>query len=429
MTDTETVSVLDSPVMPSEDSAVATDVIEPIKHIVKLTKAAGRALDDNKSELQLNAIMSAGRTDITTRYGWTIDFAEENRYRRFHQRGNGMAGYLYTVAVAVECRPSRLRKTFGQEFDNIVARMHDKAIQPANRWQVSEIDGVAYVPKSVEKITVDGAEEIGYVPLELPSYEEWSAGFDHLYGLEDYTDIIYETLKTAIDTAWQNRVNIMLAGPPACGKSDICKTIKRILGEEAVLEFDGTSTTMAGAQQNLAEREEMPRVLLVEEIEKAPEASLQWLLSVLDLRGEVRKTTARGNILKEVHMVGICTVNNVELFERMAAGALASRFSMPLYFVRPGRDILERILRRELKNIRGVDEATSEKWIAPTLDYAESIDLSDPRKIIAICLTGRDKLLTGEYQNMLRRTADRRVTPKNVAATMPTRSQEAEYAF
>lgn len=199
---------------------------------------------------------------------------------------------------------------------------------------------------------------------------------------------------------WQQRANIALIGPPACGKSDICKSLKKLLGDEAVLEFDGTSTTMAGAQQNLAEREVLPRVMLIEEIEKAPETALPWLLSILDLRGEVRKTTARGNILREVHMVGICTVNNQEVFDKLASGALSSRFSLPLHFQRPPREILWKILHREVTKISGDDA-----WIEPVLDYAEKRGISDPRKLIAICLTGREKLLSGEYQKMLDRVS------------------------
>jgi hypothetical protein len=379
------------------------NVIPAVTHVVKLAKEAGRALDDNKSEIQIQSVMDAAKTAERLRRGWTIEFSEDNRNRRFRSRGNGTSGYVYTVEVRVACQPTKIRTTLAMEFENIVATLDQKAQLPANRWRVSEVDGTPYVAKEISRIEVDANENIGYAPFEIPADDEWVKAFDHLYGLDDYIQIIKRTLELAEMSNWEDRVNIALIGPPACGKSDICKSLKKLLGNDAVLEFDGTSTTQAGAQKDLSEREELPRVLLVEEIEKAPESSLSWLLSVLDLRGEVRKTTARGNVLKEVHMIGICTVNSQETFDKVAYGALASRFSLPLHFTRPPREILWKILNREVSRIGGDDA-----WIEPALDFAEEIDTTDPRKIIAICLTGRDLLLTGEYQKMIRRTSGRR---------------------
>jgi len=386
--------------------------IPNIVHIVKFAKDAGRALDDKKSDLQFASIMNAAMTQAKTRAGWSVAFTEPMPQRRYSSRGDSSRGYVYSVELTVSCVPTKLRGTIGQEFVNILATMDDKAKLPANRWRIAEVDGVEYIPTKGAAITVDSSEEIGYVPFEIPADHLWysetrdgSGAFDHLYGMEDYVAIIKATLEAAVKSRWEQRVNIELVGPPACGKSELCKALKRLLGAESVLEFDGTSTTMAGAQQELSEREELPRVLLIEEIEKAPESSLPWLLSVLDLRGEVRKTTARGNILKEVHMVGICTVNNEEVFDNLASGALASRFSMPLTFRRPTREILWKILYREINKCDG-DEA----WIEPTLEYAEKIGLTDPRKMIAICLTGRERLLDGSWQAMLTRTSGIRTT-------------------
>lgn len=386
---------------------------ERILHTVRLAKQAGRALDDDKSDSQITTIIAAVPTASLKR-GWTIEYANPNPERfydrnmdrersdRYAVTGDRSNGWTYTVDLLVSCQPKALRSTLAMEFDNIVSAMDTKAQQPANRWRVSHVDEQPWVARDIARIEVNEGDEIGYAPFEMPSSEVWNSAFDHLYGLDDYIEIIRSTLELGQMSGWRDRVNIALIGPPACGKSDICKSLKRALGDDAVLEFDGTSTTMAGAQEELQEREELPRVLLIEEIEKAEPRSLSWLLSVLDLRGEVRKTTARGKILKEVHMVGICTVNNVDLFDTIASGALASRFSMPLEFVRPTRDILWKILHREVSKIGGDLD-----WIEPALDFAEEIDTSDPRKIIAVCLTGREKLLDGSYQKMLRRTMPR----------------------
>lgn len=390
------------------DSSAVTDsvleeaqetVITGVEHIITLEKQAGRSLDDNKSEIQIQTMVDAANSPDRLKRGWRTEFAESNRNRRFRKIGDKSNGWTYRIDLSVTCQPSKLRSTLGAEFDNIVAIVDAKAQLPANRWRVSAVDDSPYVPRAIEAVSLDPNESIGYAPFELPDEEEWGMAFDGLYGLDDYTTIIRRSLEAAERSGWTQRVNILLYGPPACGKTELCKRVQKMLGSEAVLEFDATSTTMAGAQQMLSEREEMPRVLIVEEIEKAPEASLQWLLSVLDLRGEIRKTTARGSILKDVHMVGIATVNNLELFEKLAAGALSSRFALQLAFNRPTREILWRILDREIRRVGG-----DLRWIEPALDFAEDIELTDPRKIIAITVTGREKLLDGSYQSMIMRT-------------------------
>jgi MoxR-like ATPase len=166
------------------------------------------------------------------------------------------------------------------------------------------------------------------------------------------------------------------------------------------MEYDATATTAAGAIKDLAEREILPRVLVVEEIEKADEKALAFLLALCDLRGEIRKTTARATIQRDTKVFVIATVNNVDLFEKVLAGALASRFANKIYFKRPSRDTLAMILDREVAKVDG-DEA----WIKPTLDYCDDRDITDPRQVIALTLTGADMWLSGEYQTMLADTS------------------------
>lgn len=381
-----------------------------VEHIVTLEKQAGRQLDERKSAIHIDAIAQASMTTERVKRGWSVFYPNASDRPRFVVAGNGSKGYTYSVDLVVKCVPNRRRSTIGQEFDNIVSSLDTKAQLPAFRWRVAAVDDVPYVPAAQSEIQVNPDEEVGYAPFELPPFAVWKAKFDGvLYGMEDYIEIIYRALELAVQSNWKDRVNIALIGPPACGKSHLCKIIKSILGEEVVLEYDGTSTTMAGAQKELAEREEMPRVMIIEEIEKAPESSLPWMLSVLDLRGEIRKTTARGSIDKNVKMIGICTVNDEAKFKSVNSGALASRFALPLYFERATRDVLWSILDREVRGIAG-DEA----WIEPAIDFAEALNNKDqdvltvdPRRLIAICLTGREKLLTGDFQRMYVRTMPR----------------------
>ncbi len=92
----------------------------------------------------------------------------------------------------------------------------------------------------------------------------------------------------------------------------------------------------------------------------------------------------------------VATVNNHELFEKLQAGALSSRFSNRVWFKRPSEELLRRILAREIAKVDG-DEA----WIEPVVDYAREKNIDDPRMIAALCLCGRDGWLDGTFHKML----------------------------
>ena len=63
---------------------------------------------------------------------------------------------------------------------------------------------------------------------------------------------------------------------------------------------------------------------------------------------------------------------------------------------RPDRDLMHKILSREVTSING-----NGKWIEPVLDYMEHIGSSDPRKAISFCLRGRDAWLDGSFRAKL----------------------------
>jgi MoxR-like ATPase len=171
-----------------------------------------------------------------------------------------------------------------------------------------------------------------------------------------------------------------------------------MLGEDSVVKLDATSTTKAGAENLLLELDAVPPVLIIEEIEKCNPVNLPWLLGVMDDRAEIVKTNARiGSIRKEARCLVLATVNNLDEFKAIMAGALASRFKNQIYCPRPSRKILAKILLREVKEIAG-DPA----WIKPALDWClKEEKTNDPRRVCAI-LDGREKLLTGEYQADMR---------------------------
>lgn len=230
-----------------------------------------------------------------------------------------------------------------------------------------------------------------------------SNNFEHLFDRDDHIDIIYSALEAGKNSNWNNRFHCVLFGPPACGKSDLLISTGNMLGKEneAYLKLDATSTTEAGIQRLLLDSDMIPPVLIVEEIEKADEKSLRWLLGILDHRAEIRKTNFNiGNQAKNVKMLCLATVNDIALFRRLMSGALASRFAHEIYCPRPNRELLKKILEREVKKINGNPD-----WIEPTLKFCvDKHHWDDPRKIIPVCLCGRDKLLNNSYQLAIERT-------------------------
>lgn len=245
--------------------------------------------------------------------------------------------------------------------------------------------------------TISDIKDIGNVSIDPKDY------FDHIYGRSDQIKIIQSAILAGKESDWQNRFHCVLFGPPGCGKTDLLASTGQMLGKEnsAYLKLDATSTTEAGAQRILLEAAHIPPVLIVEEVEKTDEKSLRWLLGILDHRAEIRKTNFHiGTKARNVKMLCLATVNDLNLFKKVMSGALASRFAHEIYCPRPDRIILEKILEREVSKVNGKKE-----WIEPTLQYCyDEKGVNDPRKIVPICLCGRDSLLDGSYQKSLTAT-------------------------
>ena len=372
-------------------------------HSLVLTKLAERQLRPNVIEKNYNGVIVGANNRSLMVQGYTVELDTEkgfsnNGWRQFGDY-SGKAVYKYEIYLRV-VYSTRSDKPADKAILNAIYRsVFTKCAQPVlGKWELTKVDDEEYVVPDENAVRLSD-DFVGYSELLIPN--DYEAKFNHLFGLDAHVARIKRAMEAGLMSDWQHRLHCALIGPPGCGKSDICRTIKAMLGDEAVLEFDATATTAAGAIKELAEREILPRCLIIEEAEKADDKALDFLLAVLDLRAEIRKTTARATIQRDTKLFAIATVNNYDLFTRLKAGALASRFSQKIFFKRPNRDQLEMILQREVVKVDG-DFA----WISPTLDYCDEVDLTDPRAVISICMCGRDLLVTGEYQEMLRETSE-----------------------
>lgn len=310
--------------------------------------------------------------------------------------------WTYTRKVSFERTSGRKgteKKQWEAILDYLVRACNNSKFQKVP-WEAFTRQGnpIASQPKSDPTEGKDiQIKSYGSICLEKENY------FDHIYQREPHIEIITSALEAARESNLVNRFNCVLWGPPGCGKSEILTSVGKMLGIENrdFLKFDATSATDAGVRDILLKSINIPPVLIVEEIEKTDERSLRWLLGVLDHRAEIRKTNFRiGHLAKNVKMICLATVNDMNLFKKAMSGALASRFPNKIYCPRPDRKLMEEILKRELAKVGG-----KQKWIKPALEFCmDELKETDPRAIVPVCLCGRDKLLTGEYQKAIRAT-------------------------
>lgn len=359
-------------------------------HTLEIVKTGQKRSNPVKLESQINKIIDRALKRGRMQRGWRVKLQNDATYLT-PKMMNGEWRWAAVLHVTNE-NTKRTQQVLDRDFDQLIEDVGSAGA--INGWLVEYIDGRRADAKKDSR--VQGA--LGYAPVEIPP--DWDSHFNHIFDRESQIEILVSCIKAAIDSEFANRFHCALVGDPACGKTDTLHGVKAALGQEAILEYDATATTQAGAIQDLDNREELPRILIVEEIEKTDPDSLRWLLGVMDHRGEIRKVTARKQIYRETRLLTLATVNDYPLFLKIMYGALASRFTYHLHFPRPDRTLLKRILEREVAKVKG-----DRRWIKPSLDYAESENIYDPRKVTAICLCGREQLLDGTYQRKLKSCA------------------------
>jgi len=301
------------------------------------------------------------------------------------------------------------RESLLDKWDRIVKRFAEAACAGpfrATPWVVVEPSGYRVVASKAQaeeekartrKAKMDEDKVLGEINLEPNGH------YARLYNRDAQINRILGALRLGKRTAWDKRTHSILDGPPGCGKTEIMLATSRMLGNEneAWRWFDATSMTKAGVLEELIESPVVPPVLFIEEIEKCDEASLRWLLGVMDTRGQIRRTNYRvGNQAKNVRMCVIASANDVNLLRRLMSGALYSRFQNKIYCPRPDRVVMEQILTRECQEIKGKKD-----WIEPTLEFAyDKWCMTDPRDVITIMSCGGDQLLSGRYQDDYEKT-------------------------
>lgn len=367
-------------------------------HTLLLSKMQKRSVGDPKLQKQLEAALAAGNSRARELQGFTLEAGMVDG-ASWKVEGSPKDGYTLEMYLNLVYSRRDDSPPNPNTLSTIYNGLNSTMGQPTNGlWQLAMVDDKEFAPFDPDEIQLN-KEFIGYAPVSMPdNFEEY---FSHLYGLDDHVAMLKDTWQAALDTEFESRFNIALVGPPGCGKTEIARAFQRAIGgEDACLEFDSTATTGAGAIKELADAEILPRAIIMEEAEKSSDQNLNFMLSVTDNRAEIRKTTARKTIQRDIKLLAIATVNDEDAFDRLNKGALGSRFMHRIYFHEPDREMLRMILQREVDKVRGGNEA----WIDPCLDYCDAHKITSPRTVIALCITGRGKWLTGEFAKQLVRT-------------------------
>jgi hypothetical protein len=269
----------------------------------------------------------------------------------------------------------------------------------SDQSEESSITGVKTEAVSDERV-LDWSDY--HIPPELLESDEALAAhpaFSDLYDISPQIRTVLSAVQRAVETGGKSRYHSVLFGEPGCGKTSTLRGVEKLFGAGSVLHLDATSTTKAGIEKLFfSDLEQYPRLVFLEEAEKAPEDGLKIWLGALDDRGELRKVNFRQTLVRDIQILFFCTANNKKAFDGMMGtgsgepGALSSRCVNEVYFPRPNEITLRKILDKEI-DTKGGDRA----WVTPCLELAKELGVADPRKVKAF-LTGGKRLLDGSFQ-------------------------------
>lgn len=415
---------------------------------VTLQRAVGKRTNDEKIRTQIDKIITRGVGG--TRRSWTgtpheigrphqqtiagrecwvftyrLDFEKQSgrrsgeaEYRQWEEikamveqtgKSTAFAGQNWNI-IAFNNNDTAGERTLAAPTPSQTASADEETapIQPADFTNVvSDINAVITRIMGVREVQSFGRAKTWNeldVPEELLGRDSDRHLAEHpawknLYGVNPQIRIVLSNIKRAKETDGESRNHAVMFGHAGCGKTTTMFALEQMFGSDSVLKLDATSTTKAGLEKLFFnDLTEIPPLVFMEEAEKADPEALKIWLGALDDRGEIRKINFRVNQLRAVKVLFICSVNNKTVFDRMMgsdgseAGALSSRCVTQIYYPRPSEAVLFQILDKEIR-----DKGGRHEWIAPAIEIAKELGVTDPRTVRSY-LAGGDRLLDGTYK-------------------------------
>lgn len=372
-----------------------------------------REFTQNRS--QEKAIAFITRRVLSSRASWEItstefdepiekDFKYIYRVRLTFRKTSGQQGTIQKDWQSILEALEKVGKN--AKFRPCVWRVEDSGIQPDAVTQQDVTEGRAKnAMANATGITLDEVrerciEKINQLLTEKDAIQN-SEFFRGIFEREAQIRVVLSSIKSFLDSNGERRNHLLLYGLPACAKTQILNSVAALLGQDAVVRLDGTSTTPAGIYkvyfENFNELPEPPFVIL-EEAEKTSEESLRVWLGALDERGELRKVNYREQMQRNLKVLCMATANDKREFDLLMggtekrAGALSSRFAHQIYCPRPNEKVLRLILERDI-----VQKGGKLNWIDLVIELAHLTRTDDPRKVLSF-LDGGERLENGDYQ-------------------------------
>lgn len=396
------------PVVTTETTIVAT---------VEIRKTFQRAMQESVAEDHIDAIMKE-----TSTAKWRLELIhKEDSSEWFTVHG------MYPTSVSVFFTltgPNSANADF-EKNDRLVA-LQAAAMGTKNQrrnWVIYSVNGEKWEPMTAkERFALASARSdskgmVSYADVFMPDEEMIGLAFEEIYGCGPQLRMVMSKVREAIQNEFKIRSHGLLIGKPGAAKSFTLQKLAMLLPKDAVMWIDGTAMTSAGITDALKDVETMPRFIFVEEIDKADSGATSVLLGIMDKHGEIRKTTYRDKIEKECRCVVFATANSLERMQKIADGALLSRFGgNPITYERGQEEVLRRILNRELNDIsRAMCVKPTEKkekdgkvvkipcgvckeckrrakWIDEVIGFCKehkstlAADTLDPRFVIDLCI-------------------------------------------
>lgn len=318
--------------------------------------------------------------------------------------GDGFYEYSFTFQFDRKTRNTVSHEVSKKQFEVLM----DMAQGAANlyKWNIVDFTSegeqhTTSTPQDQPKVKVEFIEPAIMTPIKMDDHYinlDPSGYFDHLYDRESQINVLLSGSRTAIESDFKIRTHALFYGPAAGGKTSLTTAFINMVGEEHCYRIDATTSTQAGVLNDIIERGQFIKFLIIDEIEKCKEEQLRWLLSIMDERGELRVNNAKlGFVQKSLPAFVIATTNDIDKVERFMSGALHSRFSDRIHCPRIRDETIFRAVKKYIDMINGDDS-----WIYPAVKYVREVEKTDDiRRMIAVAVNGRERLVTGEYQRIL----------------------------
>lgn len=377
---------------------------------------------EKKSRIQLNHDNARGQLKaIAQVVGRNKSLGFEGKIGRLHDpkvvtdEDTQQEMYRYLVKLRLVKARSNSETTLQKQFEHILRIVTGKA--QAKGWTL-----LSERPQAATATTTAPISEVVLPPrpeFVVPELTEavFATYFSGVYEREAHIRTIHDGVKSYIDTLKRNksdprvsiaRSHVLLKGKPAGCKTTLFERFKvwyEANGDgktERVLFVDGPTMSKAGLENFLLERAEeqnLPEILVIEEIEKQDPNNLLTLVSLMG-SGYVSKLNARVGFRKEMANVLVwATCNEEEVIQKFRNGVLWSRFVQRRHCSRPSKELMHKILLDRVEKVNG-----NPLWVERVMEFAFEIvprvtgrPLDDPREIQGL-LDGRDRLLDGSYQ-------------------------------